>query len=406
MIPRLVQKNGWEWIPEIEACIERAIAERVFPGCVVGVVDRSGMRLVLPFGRYTYEHDSSKAREDTIYDVASITKSIPVSCLALRLMEEGRLHPDDRLIEYVPEFNNSDREATLIRHLLTHTLHFGFPLSSLKNESPGAIIRAIFDTPFRSRPGTFFSYSNATSILLGLAVERLCGKPLDVAAQEQFFQPLEMKRTTFHPLRRFDRSEIVPTEIDGWRGGVVQGEVHDESAWVLIHRRRGSGTPLERKNQPATEGHIPGAETPLPGIPGSAGLFSTVPDLLRFLHMLLNHGTDRGRRFFSNETVKSMHTNQVREIGECTGLGWELNQRHYMGKYCSEHTFGKTGFTGCMCLCDMKRGTGIVILSNSTYPKRRPDMEAINEVRRGLADIVFKNMHGIPAGDDETPLLH
>jgi CubicO group peptidase (beta-lactamase class C family) len=377
-------------IVHIEQRLMRAIEERVFPGCVVGITDKPGMRLVLPCGRYTYEPDSSRVRDDTVYDVASITKSIPVSCIALRLMEEERLNIDDRLIEYVPEFNNPDREAVLMRHLLTHTLHFAFPLSSLKNESPGRIIRAIFETPFRSKPGTFFSYSNAASILLGLSIERLYGKPLDTVAQEEFFYPLEMKRTTFHPLQRFERSEIVPTEVDHWRGGVLQGEVHDESAWVLLHRRRYSGRQLKRTSQTGSEGHTPNAEVSLPGVPGAAGLFSTVPDLLRFLHMLLNHGTFRGRRFFSEETIRSMHTNQIRDIGACTGLGWELNQRHYMGRHCSEHTFGKTGFTGCMCLCDMERKLGIVILSNSTYPRRKPDMEAINEVRRDIADIALE----------------
>jgi CubicO group peptidase (beta-lactamase class C family) len=377
-------------IPRIETRIARAIEERVFPGCAVGVVDRSDMHLVFPFGGYTYEPDSPRVREDTIYDVASITKSIPVSCLALRLIEEGRLHLDDRLIEHVPEFNNPDREAVLVRHLLTHTLHFGFPLSSLKNEPPDRIMGAIFDTLFRSRPGAFFSYANATSILLGLVIERLYGKPLDAVAQEEFFDSLEMKRTTFHPLLTFEREEIAPTEIDGWRGGVVQGEVHDETAWVLLHRRRGSGRKDEGENRTEPEGHISRAKTPLPDAPGSAGLFSTVPDLLRFLHMLLNHGAGRGKRYFFEETIRSMHRNQIRGIGECTGLGSELNQQRYMGRHSSEHTFGKTGFTGCMCLCDMERQLGMVILSNSTYPRRKPDMEAINEVRRDLADIVFQ----------------
>jgi CubicO group peptidase (beta-lactamase class C family) len=346
-------------IPAISERIGRAIDEQVFPGCVVGIVDTQGSRLVLPFARYTYEPDAPEVREDTVYDIASITKSIPVSCLALQLLEQKRLHLDDRLIEYLPEFNNPDRESVLIRHLLTHTLHFGFPLSSLKNQSPDTVFQAILETPFKSRPGSFFAYSNATSILLGLVIERIYGDSLDVVADRVFFRPLHMGKTTFHPLQKFERSEIVPTEIDNWRGGVVQGEVHDESAWVL------------------------------PGTSGSAGLFSTVPDLLNFLHMILNHGVWKGMRFFYLETIRDMSTNQIANIGACTGLGWELNQPRYMGERCSQRTIGKTGFTGCMCLCDMEKGIGIVLLSNYTYPRRKVDKEAINGVRKDFAEILL-----------------
>jgi CubicO group peptidase (beta-lactamase class C family) len=155
------------------------------------------------------------------------------------------------------------------------------------------------------------------------------------------------------------KTDIAPTEIDCWRGGVVQGEVHDESAWAL--------------NRPV----------------GSAGLFSTVPDLLTFLCMLLNRGTWKGVRFFSEESIQAMGTNQIAHIGSCTGLGWELNQPRYMGKNCSDWCIGKTGFTGCVFLCDLDKGMGMVLLSNSTFPQRNNNQEAINSVRRDVADIVF-----------------
>jgi CubicO group peptidase (beta-lactamase class C family) len=358
--------------------IHRAIEERVIPGCVVGTADRAGVRLLLSFGRFTYEADAPAVRENTVYDVASITKSIPLSCMALRLIDEGKLHPEHRLIDYVPELRNSDREKVLIRHLLTHTLHFGFALSSLKGASPAAIMDAILKRPFASRPGLFFSYANATSILLGLVVERLCGESLERAAQRVFFTPLGMKRTVFHPLNRFAKEEIVPTEIDPWRGGTVQGEVHDESAWALSRGTAGEG---EKE-------HI------IPCTPGSAGLFSAVPDLLVFLQMLLKGGRLGGRRYFSGGAVRRMHTNQIADMGLSTGLGWELNQPRYMGRYCSKSTFGKTGFTGCYCLCDPEKKLALVLLSNCTFPRRKPDKEAINALRRDVADLILQPADG------------
>ena len=158
---------------QIKNRISRAIKERVFPGAVVGVVGKNNEKLVLPFGNYTYEENSPKMQKDSIFDVASITKSIPTSSLALKLIDEGKLKTDDKLIDFVPEFNNSDRENVLIKHLLTQTLDFDFHLSAHKDKSPEEILNVIFTAEFKSKPGTKFLYANATSIILGLVVERI-----------------------------------------------------------------------------------------------------------------------------------------------------------------------------------------------------------------------------------------
>jgi len=342
----------------------QAIKEKNFPGCVVGVVRKRGERTVVPCGTFTFDPNSPNIKETSIFDVASITKVIPTSSLALKLIDEGRLGLEDKLIKYVPELSNSDREKVLIKHLLTHTLEYDFQLSAYKNSSPDEILNVIFSTEFKSRPGTNFFYANATSILLGLVVARILGGTLDELGDDYYFRPLKMTRTTFHPLKRFQKTEIVPTEIQEWRGGLIQGEVHDESAYVLSHKITA----------------------------GSAGLFSTVPDLLTFLEMLLNEGSLEGHKYFSHEIIQQIETNQIANLGHYAGLGWELNQPWYMGKHCSSKTFGKTGFTGCNCVCDIKRGIGLVILSNYTYPTRKPDSTVMNRFRTEIADIVFENI--------------
>jgi CubicO group peptidase (beta-lactamase class C family) len=202
---------------------------------------------------------------------------------------------------------------------------------------------------------------NATSIILGLIVEKAGGKPLDVLADEIFFKPLAMDSTTFHPAT-VPNDRVVPTERDDWRGRMVHGEVHDETAYTLSREI----------------------------VPGNAGLFSTVPDLLTFLEMLLSKGTYRGKRYFSESTVDQMQTNQLRAIGGSAGLGWELCQKTFMGNFITPHAFGKSGFTGCLVVCDIPKCVGIVILSNVVYPKRPADRSAINELRRDVSDIVFQ----------------
>lgn len=344
--------------------IIQAIEKKIFPACVVGVVKNDGDRFVIPGGKFTFCANARTVKEDTIFDIASITKSIPTSSLALKLIDEGKLKVEDKLINFIPEFRNSDRENVLIKHLLTQTLDYGFRLSEYKDKTPEEILNVIFTTNFKSKPGTKFFYTNATSILLGLVIERIFNDSLDKLSEKYFFQPLKMTNTMFEPLRKFKKEEIVPTEIQEWRGGLIQGEVHDESAYALKKKM----------------------------IVGSAGIFSTVPDILNFLEMLLNNGSLYGKKYFSPEIIKQIQTNQLTDIGQRAGLGWELNQPRYMGKYCSEKTFGKTGFTGCVCVCDIERGVGFVILSNYTYPIRKPDALLINKFRSDIANIIFDNL--------------
>lgn len=345
---------------KLQQVIQRAIKERVFPGCVIGIVTREGEKNILPFGRFTYGIDAPEMEDDTIFDVASITKTIPTSCLALKALEMGKMKLDDALINRVPEYNNSHKDEVLVKHLLTHTLDFDFRLSACKDLPPEQILETINNAELKSAPDSKFMYCNATGILLGILVERVFDKKLHTLAKESFFVPLGMNKTTFSPDKSIN-NEIVPTEVDDWRGREIRGEIHDESAWVL--------------NRIMT--------------PGSAGLFSCAPDLLIFLEMLLNDGTYKSQQYFSPETIKLLSTNQIAEIGESTGLGWELNQPGYMGSNCSMRTIGKTGFTGCVVIADLEKGICLVMLSNYTWPQRKEGKKQINVLRSQVADIVF-----------------
>lgn len=349
---------------KIQNKIAQAIEQKLFSACVVGMVRTDGQRLIVPGGRLTFDADAPSVHENTIFDVASITKSIPTSSLALKLIDTKKLRVNDKLIKFVPEFQNSSRENTTIWHLLTQTLDYDFRLSAYKNRTPAEILNVIFRAEFRSKPGTKLFYTNTTSILLGLVVERIFGESLDKLGEKYFFSPLKMTRTSFRPLEKFSKDEIVPTEIQEWRGGLIHGEVHDESAYALSRK----------------------------SVVGSAGLFSTVSDMLNFLEMLLHRGAIGGQKYFSPETITQIQTNQLADIREYGGLGWELNQPRYMGKYCGEKTFGKTGFTGCAVVCDTEREVGFVIFSNYTFPARKPDAALSNKFRSEIADIIFENL--------------
>jgi CubicO group peptidase (beta-lactamase class C family) len=346
----------------VAAVMQQAIADRVFPGGVVAYL-KEGRPTILPFGHLTYDVAAPVVQADTYYDVASVTKSIPTACLALKLIEERRLSLDDRVSDFIPELSNQYRDQALVRHLLTYTYVLDLPKGPSAQVQEGLDVAGLwqlfYETPLKAAPGSQYLYSNVSAILLGLIVERVSGRPLAELAAEWFFGPLGMKRTTFEP-ETLPTAEVAPTEID-WRGE-IHGQVHDETAWVL--RRAGY-----------TAGH--------------AGLFSTAGDLLRFATMLLAGGEYEGRHYFQPDTIKLMHTNQLDGLGLLAGLGWDLGQRRHMGRAATAEAFGKTGFTGSYILIDPAKQITMVVLANRIYPHRPASPDDINAVRSGLADIIF-----------------
>src|SRR3989344_1607067 len=313
--------------------IEKAIAEKVFPGCVIGTL-RKGEHEVQAFGNVTYESGSPRVEEDTVYDVASVTKSIPMASLASSFINEGKLALDERVRTSLPELNND--HGTTIEDLLRYRVH-GVQLSKLRYKTFEEIRTHALEHGFDGPPGESV-YTNMPAFILGLILEKVGNASLGALAHRNFFEPLEMNETTFFPSPEL----CAPTEID--ERGEVRGLPHDESAYVFAKTRRAVG---------------------------HAGLFSTAPDLLHFLEALL-----AGNYPFIVEGAEE-------------GLGWQVNDANFMGRYTRPKTFGKTGFTGTSVLCDIPRATALVIISNRTYPKRPQTTDAINAFRRDIADIIL-----------------
>jgi CubicO group peptidase (beta-lactamase class C family) len=322
-MPEIIQKRA-----------EEAIAEKVFPGCVIGVVRKNGERTVRPFGTLTYEADASKVAEDTVYDLASVTKSIPTASLALMLLKKGEFELSDSVKKYLPEMQHN--QGATIEDLLMYRVR-GVQMARLKNlpaeDIEAHILRHGFDAPSGES-----KYANLPAYVLGEILERYLGDSLAAISKEHFFIPFGMYDTTFCTA---EKARCAPTEVVA--GEEVQGIVHDESARVFARAGRAVG---------------------------HAGLFSTVPDILLFL-----------------ETLLSGRYPQVFE-GAGQGLGWEVDAP-WMGSHTTRGTFGKTGFTGTSVLIDSEHGIGLVILSNRTYPTRPANGDAINAFRRDIADIIF-----------------
>lgn len=339
-----------------------------------GVFNKAVAGFILPDG--TQKVISLNTPENTVFDIASLTKVCPTSTLALRYILEGKIHVDDKVIDYIPELKTNFRHDIRIFHLLTHSLDYRVPMKTLRTLPPPEILQALYTYQFEKAPGEAFNYGNPASVLLGMILDRITGMSLQEQGRQLFFEPLGMNRSGWDPLTRdfnkIPKEEISPTEICAFRGREIQGEIHDESAWVL------------RELFPV----------------GSAGMFSCVPDLLKFVQMMLNDGLSADGVRVAPAGILSLASSNAflnpaygscpaGAAGDCTALGWELNASKFMGTKVSPRTFGKTGFTGASIVADPDRGAAVVLLSNFTYPHREPNADRIHAFRALLADSFF-----------------
>lgn len=338
----------------LEQAIAPFLARRLFGACAAGTVDASGPGTPEFFGTL----DDAPLGPDALFDCASLTKSLVGAACALVALQEGRTSLDERIVDRLPELRVPWREEVTLRHLLAHTLDYRISLSSLKDLPPEEILARVLSHRFERRPGETHLYCNATSLVLGLWLERLERRRLDAVARERVFAPLGMESATYYPRERGGIEGIVPTEVDPWREGEVRGAVHDESAYAL----RGRG-PV-----------------------ASAGLFLTVGDLQRFVFELLAASMGEGK-LFSRETMELVDRNWIPGLGDAA-LGFERNQPAWMGDCSGGHRVGKTGFTGCSFVLDLKKRKGVVLLSNCTWPKRKPRAE-IDALRRACAAVAL-----------------
>ena len=181
-------------IDEITTRTEKAIREKVFPGCVIGVITHD-KKSILPFGRFTYENDSIAVKEDTVYDLASLTKMIVASSSLLVLVDRGDIKLNDRVVDFLPEFNSrEDKDKVLVKHLLTYTLNLHVPsTSSLKDKTPDEIVNSIVQAPLKAKPGSMLLYVNSTAMIMGILVNSITGVGLDVFSEDKFFLHREKK---------------------------------------------------------------------------------------------------------------------------------------------------------------------------------------------------------------------
>ena len=337
-----------EKLARIDAAVSEAIAARELPGAVVLVEHRGRVVLRRAYGDRAVEPVVEPMTVDTVFDVASLTKTVATATSVMILVEEGKLLLSDPVVRHVPEFaaGGGDREKVTIEQLLTHRAGFApdDPLE-LYTGTPEEIFARKYQQPLLNPPGTKFVYSDVGYEVLGEVIRRVSGQPLDRFAQERIFRPLAMRETFFLPLSHgITASRIAPAERRGdhW----MRGEVHDPRAYALG------------------------------GVAGHAGLFSTAADLARFCRMILEGGRLGSARILSPLAVEAMTRPRFYGDGDVRGLGWDIatGYSRNRGDLFPPGSFGHTGFTGTSLWIDPSTETFVVFLSNRVHPDGKGDV--------------------------------
>ncbi len=344
-----------------------AIAARAFPGCAFGVLADGKVVLQDALGRATYDSDSFAVTVETIYDIASLTKVVATTAVAMLLVQRGLLDLNTPLGELLPGFvvgrssGERARDVT-IRHLLAHNSGLpGYVELFRTATTPDGLLRACLQLPIEAEPGTRAEYSDPGFILLGKALEVVTRESLVTWTKREIFGPLQLTATGFNPAPSA-RPFIPPTEEDtSVRHRRIQGEVQDENAWVLK------------------------------GVAGHAGVFSNVPDLLRFAGVIIEGESDGTGSaptgpLFSTGTIKQFATRQKPE-GSSRALGWDTpSESSSAGRYFSANSIGHLGYSGCSLWVDLDNRIAVVLLCNRTWPDRKNQL--IREVRPAFHDAV------------------
>jgi CubicO group peptidase (beta-lactamase class C family) len=344
-----------ERLETINRVVQRGLDAGGYPGAAV-VVGRKGATVWQKgFGHLGWTSDSPVVLPDqTIYDLASLTKVIGTTTAAMILFDEGKLVLDEKVSHYLPTFGGGEKGNITVRMLLEH--RSGFPAGRdlwRHAHSPEEARQLVLDTPLEYRPDHGQVYSDLGADVLGWVVEAAAGTSLDRFLAERVFTPLGMQNTGFRPADSLVY-RIAPTEVSPPRGYPVRGEVHDENAFTLG------------------------------GVAGHAGLFGTAGDLAVFAQMMLNGGTYDGTRIIADSTV---HLFTARASGS-RALGWEVaDGTHGAGNYLSGSAYGHTGFTGTSMWIDPDREMFVILLTNRVHAARakRP-AKVISDVRADLAD--------------------
>ncbi len=358
----------------IQSAMDQAVLDGVFPGGILAVRLNGELKSLAVAGRMSSE-PTDPVQVSTMYDLASLTKPLATVTSVLLLVQSEKLHLDQPIEDTLGELEGTPVGSATLRHFLTHGS--GLPgwrplyerldakgiLWGRSESVRQEVLHLIRDEPLIVGRGERSLYSDLGFILLGFAVERASGRPLDEYFYEAVTRPLKAQALCFNPLAfgaRFSASTIAPTEWDEWRKRLLQGEVHDENAAAMG------------------------------GVAGHAGLFGTAEAVLAVSGAWLSsyHGQ---RSILGERLVREFTRRQSIPPRSTWALGWDTPSTPSSSGSCfSPESFGHLGYTGTSLWIDPSQNLEVLLLSNRVHPTRRN--EAIRAFRPMIHDLVYREV--------------
>ena len=377
---------------EIDKILKNGVQNRIYPGCAVIALHHGQPIYQKVFGYLDYNRQD-KVTNQTLYDVASVTKVAATTLAVMKLYDNHEIQLSDKIGKYLPYLAGTDKANLTLEELLTHTSgmpsfipfyksimgneqylraykteHFNIQVADhlyLRKDYPDTIRYKVAHCKLKEKK---YEYSDLNFFLLKEMVETITMQPMEEFLAENFYQPMGLSHTTFRPLAHgFPRNEIAPTEEDNlFRKQLVHGYVHDQTAALMN------------------------------GNAGNAGLFTTAEELAAIFLMIQNGGILNAQRYLSEATVEEftrmhpLHNCQVRGLGFHTPKATGTSS--IVPTQAAEHIFGHQGFTGTVVWCDPKEELIFVFLSNRVCPNAEPNKLAQSGIRLKVHELIYKGL--------------
>ncbi|MCK0191545.1 glycoside hydrolase family 3 N-terminal domain-containing protein [Arenibacter sp. F20364] len=380
-------------LAKVDEMVKNGIDSLMFPGAQVVVARKGKVIYNKGFGHPTYQSEE-KITPHHIYDLASITKILATLPMVMKMEEEGKIALDNTFEELIPAYSNSDLKNVTVLKALSHygrlPAWIAFYINTLDDKRKPSnefyrqqptngysvkvadqlYITDVYNDSIYNRIGrqhlksNRYRYSDIAYYVMKKYIEDTYKERLDSLAEEFIYKPLGATHTSFNPLNRFLKGDIVPSEEDNYyRYQTVQGYVHDMGA--------------------AMQG----------GVGGHAGLFSNANDVAKIMQMYLQNGFYGGQQFFEARTVKKFNTCYFCDRNVRRGIGFDKPEPHGGGPACSlvsRKSFGHSGFTGTYTWADPEKDLVYVFLSNRTYPSASNTLLVKSGLRTRIQKAIYE----------------
>lgn len=340
----------------LEQLFDRALAKGVFTAAACAIFTESGDRpgrLIKTWGRTRKGKKGEKVNPETIFDLASLTKPLCTTLSILCLIDQGVLDWSDSLDMLLRAEIEPGKRNIRLDQLLSHSSglrsyrpYFAGFAPEIKKDNKKNLIKALLEEPLAYEPGSECRYSDLGFMLLGEVVERVSGRQLDTFFNEKIIKPLKIEEAPFFSALNSNRSKktekFAATENCPWRGRIMQGEVHDEHAWLMG------------------------------GVAGHAGLFGTIRAVLLMTEKILHQWQGQEKHpAYSTTTLQRALKKKYSDQTWCLGFDTPTPGGSTGGKYLSPQSVGHLGYTGTSFWIDPERDLVMILLTNRVHPTRK-----------------------------------